>query len=83
MDEVIKAIEQAAYTIPAEWGDQPTSTGVPYAYSQGLVAGRRQALDIIYKYIQDKCSHAYGDEIGRCLKCGFLDNKKSGPPISG
>ena len=65
MKEIIELIKNAYYRIPADIEIDL------YSYQQGLVAGRKQALDIITKYQQDNCEHVYGSSEGTCLKCGF------------
>jgi hypothetical protein len=46
MNSTIERIREAAYYIPGEYL-QDCSTGMAYAYSQGLIAGRLQALEIL------------------------------------
>jgi len=46
MNSVIEQIREAAYYIPSEYL-QDCSTGMAYAYSRGLAAGRLQALEIL------------------------------------
>ena len=65
MNEVIKLIKDAYYRIPADIEIDL------YSYQQGLVAGRKQALEIIKKYQQDNCEHVYGSSDGACLNCSF------------
>jgi hypothetical protein len=43
------SIEEAAYYIPAEYL-RDCSTGMAYVYSQGLIAGRQQALKILREH---------------------------------
>ena len=47
MNEIIKAIEEASIEIPYEWASRPTESGIPYAYTQGFLAGRQQAINLI------------------------------------
>jgi hypothetical protein len=44
--ELIEAIEQACYFIPAE-RMQDTGSGKPSAYIDGITNGRKQAIEII------------------------------------
>jgi hypothetical protein len=46
MNSVIERIREAAYHIPGEYL-QDCSTGMAHVYSQGLIAGRLQALKIL------------------------------------
>jgi len=46
MDKMIELIEEASYYIPGEYM-RDCSTGHAYTYSQGLIAGRQQALKIL------------------------------------
>lgn len=49
MNELIKIIREACYYIPGKYM-QDTPSGIPYAYTQGLIAGRQQALEILEKH---------------------------------
>ena len=72
LKEISKTIEEAMVNVPYEWVNHKTGSGIPYAYTQGVLAGRAQALEIIRNKIIDDCApHLYGDSTGRCLKCGF------------
>ena len=46
LKETAEQIREAAYYIPGEYL-QDCSTGMAYAYSRGLIAGRLQALEIL------------------------------------
>ena len=46
MNDVYTKIREAAYYIPGEYL-RDCSTGMAYVYSQGLTAGRLQALEIL------------------------------------
>lgn len=46
MEELIEKICESAYYIPSEYL-RDCSTGMAYVYSQGLIAGRQQALNIL------------------------------------
>ena len=48
MNSAIERIREAAYYIPGEYL-QDCSTGMAYVYSQGLIAGRLQALEMLAK----------------------------------
>lgn len=54
MNELIKAIEEASVVIPHEFGIYPNITKIPYAYQQGVLAGRKQALEIIEQFLGTK-----------------------------
>jgi len=46
-DDLINKIEQAAVHIPSEVMQYGTASGIPSFYSKGILAGRKQAIEII------------------------------------
>lgn len=48
MNSTAERLREAAYYIPGEYLND-CSTGMAYVYSQGLIAGRLQALKILEK----------------------------------
>ena len=51
MENIIKKIEEAIVEIPSEIYQHGTASGIPAAYSQGILAGRKQALEILTSMI--------------------------------
>jgi hypothetical protein len=49
MNDLIKHIKEMCYYIPTKQMED-ISSGKPHAYIQGLVAGRKQVLDILEEY---------------------------------
>jgi hypothetical protein len=46
-DDLINKIDQAAVYIPAEVMQHGTASGIPSFYSKGVLAGRKQVIEII------------------------------------
>jgi hypothetical protein len=44
---LIDKIEQALYHVPQKIMEHGTASGIPYYYTQGISAGREQAIEII------------------------------------
>jgi patatin-like phospholipase/acyl hydrolase len=49
VNDLIKRIKEACYYIPIKQMEN-ISSGKPHAYIQGLVAGRKQVVDILEEY---------------------------------
>lgn len=54
MKELIEKIQEAMVYVPYEWAIRDAATGIPHAYTEGVLDGRRQAINIIKEYYERK-----------------------------